>query len=96
MNARRLAIISAIFVSLVDPTTRALDQQQIMIRARTDVLPRFRGENLRVLVSPVNVFGGGGADSASIQYVLRGADVSKLAQYSQQLLGALRSASAPA
>jgi HAE1 family hydrophobic/amphiphilic exporter-1 len=43
-----------------------------------------------VLVSPVNVFGGSSADSAGIQYILRGPDLARLATYAQGVLNAVR------
>jgi hydrophobic/amphiphilic exporter-1 (mainly G- bacteria), HAE1 family len=79
-----------IFVRLVDATARAENQQEVMTRVRNTVLPQFEREHLRVLVAPVNVFGGSGADSAAIQYVLRGPDLAKLAQYAQQMLTQVR------
>ncbi len=81
---------STVYVSLVPPTAREDDQQEVMARVREDVLPRFADEQLRVMVSPVNVFGGGGADSAAIQYVLMGPDVEKLASYSERILERVR------
>ncbi len=79
-----------IFVRLVEPTERAENQQDVMARVRTGILPQFAREHLRTLVAPVNVFGGSGADSAAIQYVLRGPDLTKLAQYAQRMLEQVR------
>jgi HAE1 family hydrophobic/amphiphilic exporter-1 len=76
---------ASIFVSLIDPTRRSLNQYQMMDRIRQQILPRFSHENLRALVTPVNVFGGSGAASAGIQYVIRGPDIDRLAEYSQRL-----------
>ncbi len=41
-------------------------------------------------MTPVNAFGGGGADSATVQYVIRGPELDRLAEYSQQLLARVR------
>ncbi|MCC7539202.1 MAG: efflux RND transporter permease subunit [Deltaproteobacteria bacterium] len=81
---------ASIFVALVPPDQRQLDQQQLVAKVRTDVLPRFERYGLRTIVSPVNVFGGGGADSATIQYVLRGPELDRLSDYSQRLLAKVR------
>ncbi len=82
---------ASVFVRLVEPTRRADDQQQVMARVRQQVLPAFQRERLRVSVSPVNAFGGGtAADSAAIQYVLRGPDLDKLATYAQGMLARVR------
>jgi HAE1 family hydrophobic/amphiphilic exporter-1 len=79
-----------IFVRLVEPARRAEDQQEIMARVRREILPHFERERLRILVSPVNVFGGSSADSAAIQYILRGPDLAKLAAYAQGMLTQVR------
>jgi len=79
-----------IFVALVPPTERALDQQGVMAAVRGQVLPRFAASQLRALVAPVNVFGGGAADSAPIQYVLKGPDLARLGRYADQMLAQVR------
>jgi HAE1 family hydrophobic/amphiphilic exporter-1 len=82
---------ASIFVALIPPTERRIDQQGLMGRVREEVLPRFSADNLRVAVSPVNAFGGGGAaDSASIQFVLRGPELEKLGQYAEALVREMR------
>jgi HAE1 family hydrophobic/amphiphilic exporter-1 len=75
-----------IFVTLVPPDQRALDQQAIMGQVRERILPAFEGANLRVAVSPVNVFGGSSEDAAPIQYILSGPDLDKLADYATRML----------
>jgi HAE1 family hydrophobic/amphiphilic exporter-1 len=79
-----------IFVALVPATQRTLNQQGVMGAVRTQVLPRFAEQHLRVLVAPVNVFGGGAADSAPIQYVLKGPDLARLGQYADRMLAEVR------
>ncbi|MGZ6096237.1 MAG: efflux RND transporter permease subunit, partial [Polyangiales bacterium] len=82
---------SSLFVSLVPTSQRQATQQQIIERVRNEILPRFAAEHLRVAVNPVNAFGGGGAaDSATVQYVLRGPDLAHLARYSADLLERVR------
>ncbi len=79
-----------IYVSLVPPTERTLNQQGVMGEVRTRILPRFAQQHLRALVAPVNVFGGGAADSAPIQYVLKGPDLARLGRYADQMLAQVR------
>ena len=79
-----------LFVSLTNPRSRAATQQDIMVRVREQVVPQFASQNLRVMVSPVNVFGGSSADSAAIQYVIRGPELDRLAEYSQGMLERVR------
>jgi HAE1 family hydrophobic/amphiphilic exporter-1 len=82
---------AAIFVALIPPTERRMDQQTLMQRVRDEILPRFQEENLRVAVSPINVFGGGGAaDSANIQFVIKGPDLERLGQYAEELVRQMR------
>ncbi len=81
---------AALFVALTDATQRARSQSALMEVVRDQVLPHFAGERLRVLVSPVNVFGGGGADSAGIQYMITGPELDHLADYSSRLAARLR------
>ncbi|MEZ4409397.1 MAG: efflux RND transporter permease subunit [Polyangiales bacterium] len=82
---------ASIFVRLVEPTRRADDQWAMIDRVRREILPRYAREHLRVLVLPVNAFGGGASsDSAAIQYVLRGPDLAHLERYSQALLERVR------
>ncbi len=82
---------ATIFVRLVEPTRRADDQWAMIDRVRREILPRYARERLRVLVLPVNAFGGGASsDSAAIQYVLRGPDLARLSQYSEALLERVR------
>jgi HAE1 family hydrophobic/amphiphilic exporter-1 len=81
---------ASVFVALTPANQRPQNQYEIIGMVRSQILPRFANENLRVLVSPVNVFGGGGADAAGIQYVLRGLDLDRLSDYSQRLLAEVR------
>jgi HAE1 family hydrophobic/amphiphilic exporter-1 len=81
---------ASLFVSLVPPTERALSQSEIIQAVREDVVPRFAEAQLRTIISPVNAFGGGGAASASIQYVLRGPEIEELDRLSQEVLAHLR------
>ncbi|MBL8605015.1 MAG: efflux RND transporter permease subunit [Myxococcales bacterium] len=81
---------ASIFVLLEPPTARTRDQQTVMGEVRQQVLPRFSAQHLRVLVAPVNVFGGGSADSAPIQYVLKGPDLDRLGQYADRMLEGVR------
>ncbi len=82
---------ASLFVRLVPANRRADNQQVMMGRVRNQVLPHFAAEHLRVAVAPVNAFGGGtAADSAAIQYVLKGPDLDRLGEYSQRMLQRVR------
>jgi len=81
---------ATIYVQLVPVAERELSEQEIMGRVRTEILPRFSALGLRTIVNALGGFGGGGADSASIQYVLSGPDIDRLDTYSHALLDRLR------
>lgn len=81
---------ASIYVALVPPTARPESQLDLMVRVRKEILPQFAADHLRTIVTPVNVFGGGGADAAAIQYVLSGPDVDQLDRYGAQILAEVR------
>jgi HAE1 family hydrophobic/amphiphilic exporter-1 len=82
---------ATIFVALTPADTRERSQQDIITIVREQILPRFAGEHLRTIVSPVNAFGGGSAsDSAAIQFVVSGPDIDRLEAYSAQVLDRVR------
>jgi HAE1 family hydrophobic/amphiphilic exporter-1 len=81
---------ASIFVSLVPASQRAMSQADTIVHIREQIVPRYEGEQLRTIISPINGFGGGGAASASIQYVLRGSDIEELDRLSQAVLARVR------
>jgi HAE1 family hydrophobic/amphiphilic exporter-1 len=81
---------ASMFVALSPANERRMTQQDIMGFVRQQILPHFADEHLRVIVSPVNVFGGSGADSATIQYVVLGPELDHLTEYSQAILQRVR------
>lgn len=81
---------ASIFVSLIPAAERERDQSTIINAVRDEIMPRYADEHLRTIVSAVNAFGGGGADSAPIQYVINGPDIDLLASYSQTMLERVR------
>jgi HAE1 family hydrophobic/amphiphilic exporter-1 len=82
---------SSIYVLLKPASERSFDQEHVIGRVRQEVLPTFtEREHLRTIVGPINAFGGGGAASAPIQYVIAGPDLDKLAEYGERMLGGLR------
>ncbi|MGE3630360.1 MAG: efflux RND transporter permease subunit, partial [Sandaracinaceae bacterium] len=77
---------ASIYVGLVSPDDRDLSQAEVIERVRRDVLARFADQDLEPIVAPVNVFGGSGAQSAPIQYVLSGPDLALLEQYANHIV----------
>ncbi len=81
---------ASVYVGLHPASTRERTQNDIIDVVRNEILPRYASENLRSIVSPVNAFGGGGASSASIQYVIRGPDLAELDRISQTVVERVR------
>ncbi len=82
--------VGSIFVSLMDVRKRAFTQFQAMDFVRKEILPKYAPEKLRISVTQVAAFSGGGMANAAIQYLVAGPDMNKLADYSGQLADKLR------
>ena len=78
---------ASIFFELIPMERRKLTQQQIMAIAR-DWLGRYKDVHPAVVV-PTS-FSGGGFVNSDIVFVIRGQDLGKLRQYSDQVMGVLR------
>ncbi|HWM92703.1 MAG TPA: efflux RND transporter permease subunit [Thermoanaerobaculia bacterium] len=88
-DQQRTRNLAVIYVGLKDVHDREMDQFEIIEQIRKDVLPQYAALNLRTLVSPVNIFGGG--INAEIMFWIGGPDLDKLSEYSQQLMAKLKS-----
>src|SRR5439155_2832571 len=83
-----------IYVKLADIGERSASQQQLMTRARTEVLSKYLKqypEQLRTSVQQVAAISGGGFRNADIQFVIGGPDLQKLTKYSDDLLAKMKS-----
>jgi hydrophobic/amphiphilic exporter-1 (mainly G- bacteria), HAE1 family len=74
-----------IYVRLKPIEQRTRDQFAVMGVVRSQILPPLTA-NMRTSVQPVATIGGGGSQSADIQFVINGPDLRRLEQISQQLL----------
>jgi hydrophobic/amphiphilic exporter-1 (mainly G- bacteria), HAE1 family len=74
-----------IYLRLKPIEARARDQFAIMDDIRTTILPGM-GKDLRTSVQPVATIGGGGAQSADVQFVINGPDLRRLDAISRQLV----------
>jgi HAE1 family hydrophobic/amphiphilic exporter-1 len=81
---------AAIYVQLAPAAERSMNQADMIVHIREHIVPGFADEHLRTIISPINGFGGGGAASASIQYVLGGSDIEELDRISQTVLAHVR------
>ena len=85
--------VASIYVKLTPIEERKITQQQLMIRARNEVLGKYLKlypGQLRTSVQQVAAISGGGFRNADIQYVIGGPDLKKLTEYSDALLAKMK------
>jgi HAE1 family hydrophobic/amphiphilic exporter-1 len=80
---------ASIYVKLKPIEERKVTQDQLMLRTRSEILPKYPKE-LRTSVQQVAAISGGGNRNSDIQYVIGGPDLDKLTEYSQQLLAKMK------
>jgi HAE1 family hydrophobic/amphiphilic exporter-1 len=85
--------VATIYLKLAPINEREQSQTQLMVKARSEVLPnyikQFQGQ-LRTSVQPVAAISGGGNRNSDIQYVIGGPDLDKLTQYSDALIAKMK------
>jgi HAE1 family hydrophobic/amphiphilic exporter-1 len=81
--------LATIYVKLVPANERDFSQQELIDKARREVLPRYQKENLRMSLSPVAAFSGGGAQFA-VMFQVMGPDMTKIAEISEALTAKLK------
>ena len=81
--------LAHIYVRLVDPGRRASSQDQMMDLVRQKITSK-QDKALRIVVSEVGAFSGGGFSTAKIQYTLSGPDLKKLEQYTDAIIAKFR------
>ncbi len=89
---QQLVNVASVYVRLTPINERKLSQNELMVKAREDVLKKYIQQypDLRTSVQQVAAISGGGFRNADIQYVIGGPDLQKLTQYSQQLLAKMK------
>jgi hydrophobic/amphiphilic exporter-1 (mainly G- bacteria), HAE1 family len=88
-GAQEQVNVASIYVKLQPLEERSVSQNDLMVRARSEVLARYLKEfpgQLRTSVQQVAAISGGGFRNADIQYVIGGPDLEKLTKYSDALL----------
>src|SRR5687767_11333418 len=81
--------VASIYVKLKPISERSLSQDQLMARARSEILKKYQEQypnQLRTSVQQVSAISGGGFRNADIQFVLGGPDLQKLTRYSESLM----------
>jgi len=90
---QELVNVASIYVKLQPIQERRVTQDELMLRARNEVLAKYLKEypgQLRTSVQQVAAISGGGFRNADIQYVIGGPDLDKLTKYSEQLLARMK------
>ena len=85
--------VATIYVKLQPIKERSVTQNELMLRARTEILGRYLKEfpgQLRTSVQQVAAIAGGGFRNADIQYVINGPDLAQLTKYSDELLAKMK------
>ncbi|MFO0761124.1 MAG: efflux RND transporter permease subunit, partial [Byssovorax sp.] len=81
--------LGSIYVKLVPPNERSFSQIDAMDQARKDILPKFNAQHLRLAVSPVPAFSGGGAQFP-VMFQIMGPDMTKISAYADALLAKMK------
>jgi HAE1 family hydrophobic/amphiphilic exporter-1 len=84
---------ASIYVKMTPIEEREISQQELMVRARNEVLGKYLQMypgQLRTSVQQVAAISGGGFRNADIQYVIGGPDLKKLTEYSDALLAKMK------
>jgi len=90
---QQLVNVAGIYVKMAPIAERNVSQNQVMTRARTEVLSKYLKQypnQLRTSVQQVAAISGGGFRNADIQFVIGGPDLEKLTKYSENLLARMK------
>ncbi|MEK6334836.1 MAG: efflux RND transporter permease subunit [Acidobacteriota bacterium] len=84
--------LANIYVKMAPIEARTVSQQDLMLRARSEIIGKYLQKypnQLRTSVNPVAAISGGGFRNADIQFVIGGPDLDKLTKYSSDILAKL-------
>ena len=90
---QELVNVATIYVKLEPIEERETTQNELMLRAREEILGKYLKEfpgQLRTSVQQVAAISGGGFRNADLQYVIGGPDLDKLTKYSDELLARMK------
>ena len=90
---QQIVNLANIYVKMSPIEERSVSQQDLMTRARNEILGKYLKEypnQLRTSVNPVAAISGGGQRNADINFVVSGPDLDKLTKYSDNLIGKLK------
>ena len=90
---QQIVNIANIYIKLTPIAERSVTQNDLMARARDEIVAKYVKEfpdQLRTSVNSVAAISGGGFRNADIQYVIGGPDLDKLTKYSNGMLAKLK------
>jgi HAE1 family hydrophobic/amphiphilic exporter-1 len=90
---QQIVNLASIYVKMAPIEERNVSQQDLMTRARTEIVGKYLKEfpdQLRTSINPVAAISGGGQRNADINFVVSGPDLDKLTKYSGDLIGKLK------
>ena len=90
---QQIVNVANIYIKLAPIEDRSVSQQDLMLRARNEIIAKYVKEypnQLRTSVNPVAAISGGGFRNADIQFVIGGPDLDKLTKYSNDMLAKLK------
>ena len=76
-DAARVQNLATVYVRLTEPDKRTESQIEMMDKVRREILAK-QDPSMRLSVSEVRAFGGGGFSAAKIQFTVRGPELKKL------------------
>ena len=82
--------VATVYVRLKPVEERDKDQFVLMNDVRSEILPKLALPNLRTGVRPIATIGGGGNQSADIQFTINGPDLGLLEKYAAAVVDAAR------
>ena len=92
VGAQQIVNVANIYIKMSPIEERSVSQQELMLRARSEIVGKYLKEmpQLRTSVNPVAAISGGGQRNADINFVVSGPDLDKLTKYSGALLTKLK------
>jgi HAE1 family hydrophobic/amphiphilic exporter-1 len=90
---QQIVNLANIYVKLAPIEDRTISQNDLMLRARSEIVGKYLKEfpdQLRTSVNPVAAISGGGSRNADIQFVIGGPDLDKLNKYSDDMLAKMK------
>jgi hydrophobe/amphiphile efflux-1 (HAE1) family protein len=88
-GARGVHNFATIYVALTSPELRKATQNDLMDRARREIVAT-QSKDLRITVGEVPLFGGGGFSSARTQFTLKGPDLKRLEEVATDVTDKLK------